>query len=211
MASSDIPRQRYSALNSQQDFQPSIPTDTQHQRQPWAAEKRMSGGRTTIIVATLCIVVPMLGLSGLLLGLVLGYQVERHEAGSEPLDFVQRSDTDNSSYYVNFNATTLATIASWSSTVAPLLAMAVMALASFPIGKMLRDNSTGDGQDLPTPFQFGLLLETLTGGVTAFVSLGSYRSWNHKEKTASMLRSSFTVLFVASAIGYGLRVPEVTG
>lgn len=210
-----VPKARYTALNSQQGSQQdityssSLPTNSQDQPLQWQVEKRMSGGQKTIIIAVLCIIVPMLGLAGLLIGLVLGYRVDRRQGGLDgPLTFTQRSDSDDDAYYVNFNATTLATIASWSSTVAPLLAVAALALYSYPISKRLKEHSQTHGRDLPTPFQFGLLLEALSGSITAFFSLGAYLSWKSHQKMVSMLRSSFIVLLVATIIGLAIHGPS---
>ena len=161
----------------------------------------MEGAKRSIFLALAVILVPMLGLSALLIGLILANQVDKQSNGSSPLAFTQDSDTNDNAYYVDFNATTLATISSWSSTVAPLLAVAAMSLASFPISKKFRERSQGQSTDLPTPFQLSMLLDSLSGSVAALFTLGKYRFWPHKESLASFVRSAFVVLIVASIIG----------
>ena len=161
----------------------------------------MSGAKRDILVALAVIIIPMLGLSALILGLVIGNEVEKQTSDGSPLAFDQRSDTDTSAYYVDFNATTLATIASWSSTLAPLLAVAAMALASFSIAKKMKEDSNSESMDLPTPYQFSLLVESLSGGVATLFSFGKYSFWKNREPLSSLLRSSLIILVVASTVG----------
>jgi hypothetical protein len=200
-----LPRQKYSALDNQQEassalsFDPNIATPPAVSVEPWSNAKHMSGGRSLIVTCLLCITLPMLGLSALLIGLILGYEID--SATTDGGTFSRLQSNDGSAYYVNFNATTLATIASWSSTVAPILSVAAMTLASFAFARRYAANSSSNSHELPTSFQLGLLLETFTGGVTAFWSLLRYRSWDRKESLVSIVRNSFVVLFLASFIG----------
>ena len=155
--------------------------------------------KRTILAALTVILLPMVGLSVLLLALILANKVDKQ---SGPLSFQQRLDTDDNAYYVNFNATALATISSWSATVAPLLAVATMTLASFPISRTFKDNSATQSRALPTPYQFSMILESLTGGIAAFFSFGKYRLWPHRAPFPPLLRSAFLVLTVSSIVGY---------
>ena len=203
----NAPKSRYATLQQQDnDFsydnrlplEPSSQPGIEHQ----VAEHRgMDGARRSIFLALAVILVPMLGLSALLIGLILANEVDKQSNGSNPLAFTQKSDTDDNAYYVDFNATTLATISSWSSTVAPLLAVAAMSLASFPISKALRERSQSQSTDLPTPFQLSMLLDSLSGSVAALFTLGKYRFWPHKQSLASFVQSAFVVLIIASIIG----------
>ena len=184
-------------------FQNQVPPDPPLKEQINVAEYRdmASEAKRTIALALAVILLPMLGLTALLLGLILANRVEKQ---SGPLAFTQRSDTDDNAYYVDFNATALATISSWSATVAPLLAVAAMSLASFPIARMFKSNSQSGNRDLPTPFQFGMLLESLTGSIAAFFSLGKYTLWPHKASFASLVGVAFSVLLVSSFVGYAI-------
>ena len=201
------PKSRYATLQQQDsDFSydnrlPLEPSTQPEIRQHVAEHRGMEGAKRSIFLALAVILVPMLGLSALLIGLILANQVERQSDGSNPLAFTQESDTNDNAYYVDFNATTLATISSWSSTVAPLLAVAAMSLASFPISKKLKERSQSQSTDLPTPFQLSMLLDSLSGSVAALFTLGKYRFWPHKESLASFVRSAFVVLIIASIIG----------
>ncbi|OCT51727.1 hypothetical protein CLCR_08263 [Cladophialophora carrionii] len=167
-------------------------------------KKRHSGGKRIIFASLALIVVPMIGLAGLLLGLVLVNNVDKpadRSSGSLTLDL--RSEFDSGAYYVDFNPTTLVTIASWSSTVAPLLAVCAMILGSFPIAQSLKANSQMAGSELPTPFQFSLLLDCLSAGITPLWNALSYWRWPQKEGAmASNVRNALTVLATFMALGY---------
>ncbi|ETI22299.1 hypothetical protein G647_06372 [Cladophialophora carrionii CBS 160.54] len=167
-------------------------------------KKPHSGGKRIIFASLALIVVPMIGLAGLLLGLVLVNNVDKsadRSSGSLTLDW--RSEFDSGAYYVNFNPTTLVTIASWSSTVAPLLAVCAMILVSFPIAQSLKANSQMAGSELPTPFQFSLLLDCFSAGITPLWNALSYWQWPQKEGAmASNVRNALTVLATFTALGY---------
>ena len=199
------PGQGQYATLDQQDFSydPALPQESRNGVQEvYRPHSRMPGGKRAIYLALACIVVPMLGLSAILIGLVYGYQVQRNQRTASPLDLLQGSDTDDSAYYVHINSTTFATIASWSSTVAPLLVVATMSLASFPTARRLREKSIAGSIDLPTPFQLSLLLESLTGSIMSVWTLIRYRRWPHKQPLASLVRSAFVILLLASIMGY---------
>ncbi len=201
------PGQAQYATLDQQDYSndPGLPQDDQ-QGVHYASKMQpsMSGGRRAIYLALACILIPMLGLSALLVGLVYRHQIARYSTMVRPLVLLQQSDLDDSAYYVRLNATTFATIASWSSTVAPLLVMAAMSLASFPVARSLKEKSSAAIPDLPTPFQLSLLLESLNGSIMSVWRLLGYRRWRHKQPVASLVRSSFIILVVATTVGYAV-------
>lgn len=201
------PRQSHYTTLDQQDFSydSSLPQNGRYEGQrSFKPQSTISGGKRAIYFALACILVPMIGLSAIILGLVYGYQVEHSQTSDSPLALTQESDTDESAYYVHISSTTFATIASWSSTVAPLLGFAAMSLSSFPVARSLENKSSLATGDLPTPYQLSLLLETLTGSAMSMWNLLRYRRWPHKQPLASMLRSAVAILVVASIIGYAV-------
>ncbi len=165
---------------------------------------RPNGGKRVIFISLALIVVPMLGLAALLLGLVLAKNVEKPantSSGTLTLDL--RSEFDPNAYYVDFNPTTLVTIASWSSTVAPLLAVCAMILVSFPLAQSLKQNSQMSGAELPTPYQFSLLLDSLSAGVAPLWNSLSYWRWPHREgRMPSNVRNALAILAVFTGLGY---------
>jgi hypothetical protein len=141
------------------------------------ATKKTIGSGTMVILGSLAVIVlPMLGLAALLLALVLANKLERQQTGTTgPTTLGPYPDFDDNAYYVDFNPTTLVTIASWSSTVAPLLAVCAMVLISFPLAHSFKLTSEGRSDDLPTPFQFSLLLDCLGAGISPLWKAISYR------------------------------------
>ena len=203
----DIPLQgrtaRYASLGSHESsYSPNMPSELHKGAD--IPMKRRTGGKRVIFASLAVIVIPMTGLAALLLGLVLSNNVQTpDETPSSSLTLDLGSEFDSSAYYVDFNPTTLVTIASWSSTVAPLLAVCAMILVSFPLAQSLKTNSQTFGSDLPTPFQLSLLLETLTGGITPLWNALSYRRWPNKEqKMASNVRNALIVLAIFTSLGY---------
>ena len=137
---------------------------------------------TDIVFACLFISIPLLILSAGLLGIMYAFRVVQPKADlsyPEPSDGV---DIDPSAYLVNYSATILITIASWTSSAAPLLPGFVMTLISFPAARrFLRSSLAGQEHDLPTPYQLGLYLQILTGGVGSLWPWFKYRFWSKRE------------------------------
>jgi hypothetical protein len=202
------PRSRYEALESH-DEQLNARDPISGLRKSTTLIQRTitgGGGKTVIFTTLTLIMVPMLGLAALLLGLVLANNVEKpanDAPTSTSLTLDLRAEFDSSAFYVDFNPTTLVTIASWSSTVAPLLAVCAMMLVAFPLAQSLRDNSQTSGSNLPTPFQFSMLLDSLSAGITPLWSVMSYWCWPHKDgKMPSNVRNALSVLAVFTILGY---------
>lgn len=93
-----------------------------------------------------------------LLGLIFGYRVKsEHSLFTD----VSNSDVlrDHTVVLVNYSATRIVFVASWASTLAPLLAGFVMSLLSFRTALMMFHSSSSSEQaDLPTPYQYSLLV-----------------------------------------------------
>ena len=124
----------------------------------------MRGRYLDILFSFLIMTIPMLAFSALLLGLIYHYRIVRNEFPSENLSFVGRDD-ESSAIYVRLSATTLITVASWSSTIAPLLVGFALTLQSYPVARSLLNAGHENQPDqLPTPFQLSLMLRMLTSG-----------------------------------------------
>ena len=169
--------------------------------------KKNSRAYTEIVLACLVISIPMLVLSAGLLGIIYAFRVVQPEADLSypgPSDGV---DIDPSAYLVNYSATRLITIASWSSSIAPLLPGFVMILISFPAARrFLRSSQADQENDLPTPYQLGLYLQILTGGVGSLWLWIKYRFWSKRERQASVV--TLLVLNLSSATMVGLVIYE---
>ena len=138
--------------------------------------KKNSRAYTDIVVACLILSIPMLVLSAGLLRIIYAYRVIQTESDLLFSELSDGVDIDPSAYLVNYSLTRLITIASWISSVAPLLPGFVMTLLLFPAARrFLRNSQAGQEQSLPTPYQLGLYLQTLTGSVGSLWQWIKYR------------------------------------
>ncbi|KAH7370635.1 hypothetical protein BKA65DRAFT_21679 [Rhexocercosporidium sp. MPI-PUGE-AT-0058] len=125
---------------------------------------RMRGRVGDILFAFSLMTIPMTLFSALLLGLIFYFRVTPSSAGSPDFQLPDASAHGNV-IYVDISATTLTTVASWSSTVAPILVGCAITLISYPVAKqILRAGQSGGTDKLPTPFQLSLMLKMITSG-----------------------------------------------
>jgi hypothetical protein len=93
-----------------------------------------------------------------LLGLIFGYRVKSADSLFAPVSN-SNALSNNAVVLVNYSATRIAFVASWASTLAPLLASFIMNLSSFQTALVMFRSSSGPNQhDLPTPYQYSLLV-----------------------------------------------------
>jgi hypothetical protein len=111
-----------------------------------------------IIWPMTAIILPISLLSGVLMGLVWGYRVVP-EQGLFPSSSTLKQTTSSAWILVNYSATRLVFVASWLSTMAPILASFVMVLWSLPVAQAMRAASVErDTGHLPTPYQLSLII-----------------------------------------------------
>jgi hypothetical protein len=138
---------------------------------PHDSDKHIQDRVQQIVIAFAVMVFPMLLLSGLLLGLIFYYRVQpnrflSHDLGNEPHHL--------NAYLVRFSATTLVTVASWSSTISPILIGFAVTLASYPAAKnLMAASNMRNTTQLPTPFQYSLIISIISSG-----SLASLWNWS---------------------------------
>src|SRR5438876_12318701 len=127
---------------------------------------RISGAFSEIASATFFLTVPLLVLSSILLGLVYTKRVTH---GKSAAAFQSSTAAEEPGvFYVNYSATKLALVASWSGSIAPLLPVFLMTLLSFQIAARIgRLSSRADLPNLPTPYQLCLLLGFYTGSLSS--------------------------------------------
>lgn len=87
---------------------------------------------TDIAFACFVISVPLVVLSGGLLGIIYSHRVVQNESIPLNLRPLENEESGSSAYLVNYSVTRLVALASWTSSVAPLLLGFVMTLVSFP-------------------------------------------------------------------------------
>lgn len=102
-----------------------------------------------------------------LLTAALVLMVFKYKVTTESENQFSRPDTTlsaNDAYYVHADSTMLVFLASWMSSLAPLLAGCAISLAAYPIAQKLFEDTLSTSQErLPTPFQFAIALKFING------------------------------------------------
>jgi len=112
---------------------------------------RIRGRVREICLAFLVMTVPMVLFTALLLSLIYHFRIQPTASTSRNLSLAL-SEQDKGAILVNVSATTLTTIASWSSTIAPLLVVYALTLASYPTARrILLESQTDSGKGLRLP------------------------------------------------------------
>jgi hypothetical protein len=146
------------------------------------SQNSITGAYWTIWISCAFITMPMVVLSCLLLGLVFNHQVFESDAVSGSLQLSEDHHPFSGAYLVNYSATKLITVASWTSSVAPLLPTFVMILLSYPAASKIREASLQNRpSSLPTAYQLGLYLRNLNGSIE---SLWDWHRYNLHRKGA---------------------------
>lgn len=149
---------------------------------------------TTFIVA-----VPILGFTVAVLGFVLKYRLPKNP----PHPFLVESDgrKDGLVILIDFSATRLAFIASWSSTLAPMLLGSLMALWHIPTACNLATlTKSGDVQQLPTPHQLSMLVGLSAGSLDELRKYFLYRITKLKAEQPVLLTRSAFVLTTSAVL-----------
>lgn len=146
--------------------------------------------------------IPLTLLSFVLLGLILRFRVSSAITGSPNLPYSDILDEPDV-YYVDFSATSLTTVGSWISSVAPHITSSVMVLFSFYVASGLRKQlRTRDTSQLPTPYQLTLLLELFAAGISSLWKWQKYHFWRHRNRDNSALRLSAVFLAISTCLSY---------
>jgi len=123
---------------------------------------RINGKWLEIAFCFIVMTVPMVIFSALLLGLIYKYRVKENDFVSPNLRF-SAPQLDNNAVYVDLSATLLITVASWSSTVAPILIGFAITLVTFPVAKGMMNAAILNQPDrLPSPYQLALMIRMNT-------------------------------------------------
>ena len=113
------------------------------------------GNSLNIIWPALAVVMPMTLFTAVTLGLVYGYRIKLEELGSNHIYSTNKTILAGSNIYVNFSATRLIFITSWSSSFAPVLIRFLMALWQAPLAlQILQASRKGEVGSLATPYNF---------------------------------------------------------
>lgn len=113
-----------------------------------------------------------------------------------------RHNGGDAAYYVNYQATTITTIAGWTGRIIPYLSSSIMALIAFFAARhIVLKSQHGKHDDLPTPRQLSILITLLGGsGLGPLKETAMYR-WKNKEKFVAPLPAVLTALTLITVIG----------
>lgn len=167
-------------------------------------ETRRISRATDVVLNTIALTIPMLLFCIALLFLVFHHRVHRHSLPSDSLT-LQDPGGEQGYYHVKISSTYLIFVASWSSTLAPLLAACITTLWSFPVAADMMKASTTEIRDrLPTPYQLALTLLMLESG--GWISLWQWLKylwcWREARKSQGRaLLSVGSVLLIAQLLG----------
>lgn len=171
--------------------------------------KRIKGRIKEIWLAFAVMTIPMMAFTAVLLGLVFKYQITPNDFMSSDLSFdLGRAQSNN--YFVRISSTTLITVASWSSSLAPILVGFALTLISYPLARgMLAASVKSDISQLPTPFQLSLIVRMITSG--SFAALWSWMTYSfgwkgRREHQGRSLRSLVTILMLGLLLRSGIHL-----
>jgi hypothetical protein len=166
----------------------------------------MSGALREIAFACVVITCPMLAFTALLLCLLFFNQVYQSEIGTMGLQDPSNTIGGSDAYYVDINSTTLVFIASWSSSLAPILVGFVLTLYSYTIAKdykrYAREQLFGS---LLTPYQLSILLRFVNG--SAFSALANWVKYlffwrGRRQKQAAALPKVASIAIIAVLLSF---------
>jgi hypothetical protein len=153
--------------------------------------KHIRGAYMSIFLAAAAPCVVVFIVSGVLIAMTLGTNIGPN-TGLPALDLPSASSASGSlltklrsftktggtdAYYIDFNPSSLTTIASWTGKLIPYLSSAMMGLAGFFVANHIRQASrAGQTDKLLTPEQMALVLGLLSGGLQQLWEVMRYRS-----------------------------------
>lgn len=163
-------------------------------RYPSRDKMSAKGKRQEIVWNTALLTIPLLVLTIILFAFVFGYRVDLEDEPFPNLKGNESTLGDDSAYYVDLNSTFLVFLASWMSSLAPLLATFAITLAAYPIsGRLFEDTMQENRDRLLTPFQLNLTLKLVNGSTWSGIwSLMLYRlGWGKRVRGQGAALISF--------------------
>lgn len=159
-----------------------------------------------IASASAFVAIPVIAIVVGLLSIINSHRISKSDLllNSPQLD---QGSCSQPSFYIDFSATTLTFLASLLSTFAAYIAVPFMFLLSFRIAQSLKQKSNGAAQKLPTPYQTGLLIGVIGGGMGSLWNCICYVTRSRK-KRASVFNSELKLAISALACVLTLGLVE---
>ena len=178
------------------DFQNDAAIRSDEHVSQYSSRERMStrAKRQEIAWNAALLTIPMLILTSILFAFVFGYRVNLEEEPFPNLKGNESTLGDDEAYYVDLNSTFLIFLASWMSSLAPMLAGFAITLAAYPIaGRLFEDTMQSNRERLLTPFQLNLTLKLVNGSTwSGLWSLLLYRiGWGKRVQGQGVALTSF--------------------
>jgi hypothetical protein len=174
---------------------------------------KMRGAFKSILYAAALTCLPILAISGLLLGLILTHR--DHPLGGCSFELPNSKNATwlknqwdtwqafggKEAYLVHYEATTLTTIAQWTGKLVPYLSSSIMALVAFFTSfRILELSRKGSETKLPTPHQLTILIGLLDGKGKSWRDYVKH-SFQRKQKMLEPLPSTFVALTMLTILG----------
>lgn len=154
-----------------------------------------------ILWAFVVVSFPLSLLSVALCALVFSFRVNP----SPPSELYPHSTgIDPDAFYVTLSATSVALVASFSSTVATFLVNSAMTLVIYSISSaIVRQSAEKQLKSLPTPFQLGLMINLRNGSLSSlWPCMKYYFSWKGRRRVAHCLRVVIAATLFAALLSY---------
>ncbi|KAF2157169.1 hypothetical protein K461DRAFT_264103 [Myriangium duriaei CBS 260.36] len=128
-------------------------------------QQHMNGRFIIITWSLLVAICPMILINVALLVLVRKFSVDITTLPYPQLKSPTPDIASGGAYFIDLPSTFLIFVSSWASSIAPLCGGMLITLASYPICKSyLARMNHGEDKDLPTPYQYSLVIRFLNGG-----------------------------------------------
>ncbi|KIW29971.1 uncharacterized protein PV07_05755 [Cladophialophora immunda] len=160
----------------------------------------------TILLPAAIICIPIALLAVTLLALVYIYRVDPVQNLFTPID---ASVHGPGFVLVNFSATRLVFVASFLSTLAPLLGSFILSIFTLPVSRRLRDASReAKYLNLPTPFQMSLLIGILVASAQQLRSYLWYLVRRRRPTIPPVLHCAASIMLLSLVMAAGVFVAD---
>lgn len=133
--------------------------------------------KLALILGCFVVSMPMAGFSIIIVALVFANKMEKATCPYPEL-CPSLNTTKSDFYYVDFSATRLVFVASWSSSISLVLVNMLMMMFSYSVCREI--TTTTQHSKLPTPYQTTILMKTLNGELGALVDFFVYKFKNFR-------------------------------